>query len=622
MSELQERRYKEVSPEETVKRLKELLKELDIEVEEKWSEESSVGTYSLRICIKGTDVGQNGKGMTKEFAMASGYAEFFERMQNGMFRFRMEKPTEEISFVNSPDEEHLTVEQALGIEKIANKNENQKEKQEENNKIQNSFFENILKQNGKDEITNEEKIDYIKEILNEKSNLVEKEEYNYLPYYSVKNKNLEYIPDRLFSYLFDTNGMCAGNSPEEALIEGLSEILERYAGMRIFKDKITLPEISDEYIEKFPKVKNMIYRLRENKDYYFKLVDCSFGGKYPVAGLYIIEKNTGKFGFKMGAHPDYGIAMERCFTEAAQGRDIYEYAETCLFDFYGGEDCKNRNLTEFIFADLSLVPYQVIGEKADYEFTPMPDVSNLDNKTILKNMVNGILNDGKDILIRNLSTLGFPTFSIAIPSMSEVSFDPNATYFNIFITMQKLMQNMENINLNNIKEVIRMMETIVNDIGYEKLSILISLIDRSVLPCEEMGMGAKYFLSILYLMDGQYRKASKILEDLSFIAGSLLQNNLEKIMIKAVYYYASAMDKLKDHKKAMYYINLLFDDEIANCVDLSFKDVQNILINHYGITKEDYVDNDNSFYLPFMKKLREAQRDNKINQMDNAKIFE
>ena len=552
----------------------------------------------------------------------AGYAEFFERMQNGMFRFRMEKPTEEIPFVNSPDEMHLTVEQVLGIENIANKGEKPKEKQEENNKIQNSFFENILKQNGKDEVTNEEKIDYIKEILNEKSNLVEKEEYNYLPYYSVKNKDLEYIPDRLFSYLFDTNGMCAGNSPEEALIEGLSEILERYAGMRIFKDKVTLPEIPDEYIEKFPKVKNMVKRLKENKDYYFKLVDCSFGGKYPVAGLYIIEKNTGKFGFKMGAHPDYGIAMERCFTEAAQGRDIYEYAETCLFDFYGGEDSKNRNLTEFIFADLSLVPYQVIGEKADYEFTPMPDVSNLDNKTILKNMVNRILNDGKDILIRNLSTLGFPTFSIAIPSMSEVSFDPNATYFNIFVTMQKLMQNIESINLSNIKEVIKMMETIVDDIGYEKLSILISLIDRSVLPCEEMGMGTKYFLAILYLMDGQYRKASKILEDLSFIAESLLQSNLEKIMIKAVYYYASAMDKLQDHKKAMYYINLLFDDEIANCVDLSFKDVQNILINHYGITKEDYVDNDNSFYLPFMKKLREAQRDNKINQMDNAKIFE
>lgn len=538
----------------------------------------------------------------------AGYAEFFERLQNGMFRFRMEKPTEEIPFVNSPDEKFLTVEQVLNIEEYG--------------KIQNSFFENILKENGKDNKTTEEKVDYIKEILNENSNLVEKEQYNYLPYYSVKNKDLEYIPDRLFSYLFDTNGMCAGNSPEEALIEGLSEILERYAGMKIFKDKITLPEIPDKYIDKFPKVKKMVEKLKENKDYYFKLVDCSFGGKYPVAGLYIIEKNTGKFGFKMGAHPDYGIAMERCFTEAAQGRDIYEYAETCIFDFYGYENGKNRNLTEFIFADLSLVPYQVIGEKPDYQFKEMPDVSNLDNKVILKNMVKAILEDGKDILIRDLSTLGFPTFSIAIPGMSEISFDPNATHFNIFVTMQKLMQNIESINLRNIREVIRMMELIVNDIGYEKLSILISLIDSSILPCEQMGMGAKYFLAILYIMNKQYEKAARILEDLSFIAESLLQNNLEKIMIKAVYYYASAMDKLQNHEKAMYYINLLFDKDIANCIDFSFKDAQDILINHYGITKEDYVDNDDSYYLPFMKKLREEQRDNRIGQIDNKKIFE
>ena len=77
MSELQERRYKEVTPEKTVEKLKEILKNLGIEIEEKWSEKSSVDTYSLRLCIKGTDIGQNGKGMTKEFAMASRICRIF-----------------------------------------------------------------------------------------------------------------------------------------------------------------------------------------------------------------------------------------------------------------------------------------------------------------------------------------------------------------------------------------------------------------------------------------------------------------------------------------------------------------------------------------------------------------
>ena len=478
-----------------------------------------------------------------------------------------------------------------------------------------------MKANGFEEKNKVEKLQFVQELLNENNKLIRKENSTSVPYYSVKNNDIEYIPNRLFSHLYDTNGMCAGNSKEEALIEGLSEILERYVAIEIFKNKITLPEIPENYISKFPKVKAMVERLRKNSKYYFRLVDCSFGGKYPVAGLYIIEKNTGKFGFKLGAHPDYGIAMERCFTEAAQGRDIYEYAETCIFDFYTGERDDNKSLTEFLFTDFASVPYKVIGEQAKYEFTPMPDVSELDNKTILKNMVNSILAEGKDVLIRDVSVLGFPTFSIIVPGMSEVSFDPNATYFSIFVKMQELLKDLSNITLGNIKDVIKMMEIIVNKIGYEKLSILISLKEPNVLPCESIGSGAKYFLAICYIMNRDYEKAVKILEDLTFICDNILEEGIEKIMVKAVYYYASALDKTRSHKEAMYYINLLFDKELAECIDISFAEQEKILIEHYGIKETDYVENDDSYYLPFMKKLREAQRDNPINQLDNRNIF-
>ena len=601
MSELQNRRYKEVSPEETVEKLKGLLKKLGIEVEEKWIDESSVGTYSLRICIKDTNIGQNGKGMTREFAMASGYAEFFERFQNGMFRFRIEKPTKEIPFSYAPDEKILSVEELM--------------------KDKNSFLENIVLENKKESTTKEQQIEYINHVLNRDSSIVPKENYLSLPYYSIKNDKIEYIPERLFSYTCNTNGMCAGNSREEALIEGLSEIYERYVGIKIFKEKVALPEIPESYLDKFPKVKDMVQKLKKNDKYYFRLVDCSFGGKYPVAGLYIIEKNTGRFGFKLGAHPDYGIAMERCFTEASQGRDIYEYAQTCLFDFYDGEDSKRRNFTEFIFGDFSAVPYQIIGDKLDYEFTEMPDISELDNKEILKGMVKSILADGKDILIRDVTCLGFPTLRIVIPGMSEISFDNTATYFNIFVTMQSLMQDLKNINKSNLKDVINMMETITNEIGYSELTPIISLKDNSLLPGASIGSEGKYLLAILYIMDKQYNKAAKLLEDLSFLTDNISKNQMEKIMIKAVYYYASAMDKLKDHNESMKYINLLFDKEIAEGIDNSFKDEEKILVNHYGITQDDYVDNDESFYMPFMEKFRKLQKDNTVNQIENREIF-
>ena len=597
MSELQERRYKEVLPEKTVEKLKGLLKQLGIEVEEKWIDASSVGTYSLRVCVKGTNIGQNGKGMTKEFAMASGYAEFFERFQNGMFRFRLEKPTKELPFTYAPDE------RTLSIEELMNK--------------ENSFLDNIVEANGHGKDTKEEQIKYIKHVLNQDTILVEKEDYLSLPYYSVKNSNITYVPERLFSYTCNSNGMCAGNSKEEALIEGLSEIFERYAGIEIFKRKLTLPEIPESYIDKFPKVKQMVEKLKKNEKYYFRLVDCSFGGKYPVAGLYIIDKNTGKFGFKLGAHPDYGIAMERCFTEASQGRDIYEYAETCLFDFYDGEDSKNRSFTEFIYGDFSAVPYQILGKKLDYEFTEMPDVSNLDNKETLRRMVKTILDEGKDILIRNVTSLGFPAFRIIVPGMSEISFDPTAKYFNIFATLQQLFSDFRKITKDNIKEVIKLMEIVVNEIGYTQLALLLSLKEDVLLPCASIGSEGKYLLGILYIMDGQYDKAAKMLEDLNFLVENISKNQAENIMVKAVYYYASAMDKLKSHEEAMYYIKMLFDENIAKCIDESFKDRDNILQNHYGITQEDYVDNNDSYYLPFMETLRKAQKENVVDQMTN-----
>lgn len=602
MDELQNRRYKEVEPKETVKKLKSILNEIGINVEEKWSKKSSVGTYSLRVCVKGTDLGQNGKGMTKEFAMASAYAEFFERMQNGLFRFRIEKPSKELPFSNFPDEKNIAIEELM--------------------EKHNSVLENILKVNNYESKTKEEKIKYIKEVCNENSKIVEKEEHLSLPYYSVKHQDIEYVPDMIFDYLYSSNGMCAGNSPEEALVEGISEILERYVSFQILKQRLVLPEIPENYIDKFPKIKEMIEKLKENKKYYFRLVDCSLGGKYPVAGLYILEKNTGRFGFKLGAHPDYRIAMERCFTEASQGKDIYEYARTCLFDFYEQDENEDKNITKLVLTEFSGVPYQILGEEATYKFTPMPDVSNLDNKTILKNLVNNILQEGRDILVRNLSTLGFPTFRVAIPGMSEIGFDPDCKYLNLMNTMSILLKDFRKINVDNIEEIIKVMETIINKVGYEQLSLFISLKDTSMLPCEQIGLGAKYFLGIAYIMNGQYNKAAKILEDLNFIAENIMPNPLEKITVKAVYYYASAMDKLKEHKRAMYYINLLFEQEIADAIDISFKDKNDIFINHYGITEEDYIDNDDFYYLPFMKRLREAQRDNVIDQMENKKIFE
>ena len=84
------------------------------------------------------------------------------------------------------------------------------------------------------------------------------------------------------------------------------------------------------------------------------------------------------------------------------------------------------------------------------------------------------------------------------------------------------LKDFSKINVSNIQEIIKIMETLINEVGCEALSMFINLKDISRLPCEQMGMGAKYFLGIAYIMNKQYNEAAKILEDLSFISDSLL----------------------------------------------------------------------------------------------------
>ncbi|MGE5632176.1 MAG: hypothetical protein ACM3TR_13920, partial [Caulobacteraceae bacterium] len=77
-----ETKYKECVPSETVGRIKGILNEMNIELEEHWDDTEVDGFYTLRANIPGTGLGTNGKGATREYAQASAYAEFMERLQN------------------------------------------------------------------------------------------------------------------------------------------------------------------------------------------------------------------------------------------------------------------------------------------------------------------------------------------------------------------------------------------------------------------------------------------------------------------------------------------------------------------------------------------------------------
>lgn len=106
MSEIQLMHYKQKTPEETVQFLQDILKNMKVEVTETWQERSSIGTYALRLDFRGTKIGANGKGVSKAYAKASAYAEFFERYQNDILGPRVFFGSK-FPFLMSPDEKYF-----------------------------------------------------------------------------------------------------------------------------------------------------------------------------------------------------------------------------------------------------------------------------------------------------------------------------------------------------------------------------------------------------------------------------------------------------------------------------------------------------------------------------------
>lgn len=80
---------------------------MKVEVTETWQERSSIGTYALRLDFRGTKIGANGKGVSKAYAKASAYAEFFERYQNDILGPRVFFGSK-FPFLMSPDEKILS----------------------------------------------------------------------------------------------------------------------------------------------------------------------------------------------------------------------------------------------------------------------------------------------------------------------------------------------------------------------------------------------------------------------------------------------------------------------------------------------------------------------------------
>ena len=90
-----------------------------------------------------------------------------------------------------------------------------------------------------------------------------------MPYVRQSDQETVYIPQSIIANLYVSNGMSAGNTKNEARVQGLSEVFERYIKNRIIAEAISLPEIPKSVMDRLPIHSSLYCQIRGRRLPYF-----------------------------------------------------------------------------------------------------------------------------------------------------------------------------------------------------------------------------------------------------------------------------------------------------------------------------------------------------------------
>lgn len=226
-----------------------------------------------------------------------------------------------------------------------------------------------------------------------------------------------YFPMNLFSNLYASNGLSAGNTAAEAQVQGLSEIFERWVKNKIMRENICLPEVPDEIVQLYPDVVAAINSLNK-EGIALSIRDASLGGQFPVINVTLFEQKTGRCFASFGAHPMFEVALERTLTESLQGRQLgnLDGFQMPVFDtFVVAED---ENLENHFIDSSGLIHAHFVSDNYDYEFVHWDFSGSTEEQWT--QLCDKVDQQGCSVYVANYNHYDFEACRIVVPGMSEV----------------------------------------------------------------------------------------------------------------------------------------------------------------------------------------------------------
>ncbi|MBQ3420533.1 MAG: YcaO-like family protein [Romboutsia sp.] len=548
------RKGKECSPDETISKVENILNNLGIKTVSEWNN-ALEHHHSLNLRIEGTNLFTNGKGTTKEYALASAYGEMMERVQTmSLFRFNLQYPEEVMNYggyAYAPDEIKISV--------------NDIDKDER--KLLNVFNNKRMDKNMAEKLSLIENCQYIHK---------EKNEYIYfIPFLDIVNDDKVFFPIKMVDLINGSNGMCAGNTYDEALVQGLSEILERYSNKIIVQKRLTPPNISLEYIKENCDTAYKMITAIEEKGYDVVIKDCSLGKGYPVAAAIIKDKDKGRFFVKFGSQPNMDIAIERCLTETFQGRNLENI--NWFRDYFYSYDTKfeTQNLSDILHSGDGFYPYEFFGEEESYSFKPW-NYEEDDNVVLKDKLKNLIIETGFNLYIRDWSFLVVPAYQLISPGLSNLyeEFDERVQWHKMLIEAKESARKLGEITEDDFEKIKSFME-------YNNYTNRFGILDFIGLPVDGNGkwnnLKKDYFLTLYYYNKKEYDKAYSI--------SNGYVNTYNNIYTRCMRHYILLKYLKNSDEKIISQLKNLYNEKVVLYVDTMLNDKSKF--KEYNVKCED-----------------------------------
>ena len=437
-------RYKENAPEETVERIIELLRNVGLETAYEEYGLDTKDCYSSRVCLKNpglNDIGSNGKGTTAAFCKASAYAELMERIQNKMF---FAAPMFDSAYCDSMKRVN-PVYTGKGAYQPACMQE-LKAKLAATAKPMPMFGKTAA--------------DVVDDFINN-MHFGKEPGQGTVPFYAVKAQETVYLPEDLLKFFAGSNGMAAGNTLQEAIVQAISEIFERHAQLQMIEHQIVPPQIPREQIAQYPIVDAIVQDIENKGQYRVYVMDCSLGKGLPVVCGAVVDVETQTLGLKFGAHPDMGVALERVFSEAMQGKSLDTFAKMNVPNFAPpAEDSNTQHQNSFNMLKIGLgdIPAWMLYDTPSYAFAPWQDVTGMSNHVLMQHMLSQLGSMCSDVYIRDVSYLGFPSVWVYAPGVSDMT-EVNMVQLKTFylkVVCQKIFRNLATATDKDVQQLLYM----------------------------------------------------------------------------------------------------------------------------------------------------------------------